>query len=257
MASGSSNNKDIESNQSGPKLVLFDRTTSSDNKNKDEDIWDDRALIKAYNRSIKLIKKKMAKDENKNKNKNKILFESSESSCTGEEEGEYDDDDNATTGTSMENDEEDTFDDDLSGSVAEDDETETETEIEINTQTLTQSQLITEETDETKSDSSKNVDETTATPTNTNIQVHDGLIGTMSELSSYFKRIDWKVGDLCNAIFTNDNRIYPAIITKIFKDDETSCIIKYLYYDNEEIKKLSELMEYIEPKMIDSKKTSK
>ena len=57
-----------------------------------------------------------------------------------------------------------------------------------------------------------------------------------------------KVDDLCMAIFAEDGLIYPAKIVRIFTDKENKekCIVRYLYYLNEEEKYLDELFEYEE-----------
>ena len=57
---------------------------------------------------------------------------------------------------------------------------------------------------------------------------------------------DWKVGDLCSSIFSQDGLLYPAKIIKIFNDknNRAKCLIQYLYYLNEEEKYTDELYEY-------------
>ena len=57
---------------------------------------------------------------------------------------------------------------------------------------------------------------------------------------------DWKVGDLCSSIFSQDGLLYPAKIIKIFNDknNRSKCLIQYLYYLNEEEKYTDEIYEY-------------
>ena len=59
---------------------------------------------------------------------------------------------------------------------------------------------------------------------------------------------NWKILDLCMAVYSEDGLIYPAKIQSIFesKEGNKKCIIQYLHYLNEEEKYLSDLMEYSE-----------
>ena len=59
---------------------------------------------------------------------------------------------------------------------------------------------------------------------------------------------NWKILDLCMAVYSEDGLLYPAKIQSIFesKEGDKKCIIQYLHYLNEEEKYLRELMEYSE-----------
>lgn len=50
----------------------------------------------------------------------------------------------------------------------------------------------------------------------------------------------WKPGDMCRAVYTEDNILYDAEIISVDTENET-CVVCYVGYGNEEEKKLSEL----------------
>jgi survival motor neuron protein len=54
--------------------------------------------------------------------------------------------------------------------------------------------------------------------------------------------VNWKVGDHCVAVYTEDGVSYPAVIIDINNKDNT-CRIRYDIYENEEDKSLDELFE--------------
>lgn len=141
------------------RIVLF----SKENADNIDEIWDDTALIRAYEKSVRKIKKVI-------KSKSKTLYPNEQTDSSVSEKG---------------------------ACLAKDISNE-------------------QETDEVEPESSAS--------------------------------FEWKVGDICSAIYTEDNVLYPATITKIFKDKKQAekCIIKYLYYLNEEEKYLNELYEYEE-----------
>ncbi len=67
---------------------------------------------------------------------------------------------------------------------------------------------------------------------------------------------DWRVLDLCTAVYSEDGLVYPATIQEIYEDDcddngEKKCRIQYVDYLNEEDKYLSELMEYNENEFLE------
>ena len=51
----------------------------------------------------------------------------------------------------------------------------------------------------------------------------------------------WRVGDRCRAIFTEDGEIYEAVILSIDKQKDT-CFVRYVGYGNEEKQYLPNLM---------------
>lgn len=51
---------------------------------------------------------------------------------------------------------------------------------------------------------------------------------------------EWKNGDKCYAIFSEDDLYYPAIITKIYKGDYH---VTFEFYGNEEVKTIDEIEE--------------
>ena len=51
----------------------------------------------------------------------------------------------------------------------------------------------------------------------------------------------WKVGDMCQAVFTEDGEIYRALIKEINKEEST-CLIRFLGYGNEETQELEDLL---------------
>jgi survival motor neuron protein len=140
-------------------IVLFSR----ENEENAEEIWDDTALIRAYEKSVRKIKKAI-------KDKSHILDTSEKS-------------------TNADN---------------------------VKRENVSKENPIEKESN--KSDSESNLE------------------------------FEWKVGDFCTAVYTEDGLSYPATITKIFKDKKkrNKCIIKYLHYLNEEEKYLNELYEYEE-----------
>ena len=75
------------SNKSNEKSILFSRSEPGN----EDDVWDDRALIKAYNKSIRMVKKaidnKLKIDDAENKEKEQENIEDFES-CTEEDEEE-------------------------------------------------------------------------------------------------------------------------------------------------------------------------
>jgi survival motor neuron protein len=142
--------------------VLFNNSDINENQ---EDIWDDRALIRAYDRSVKQVKDKLS---GKNISSAKIIEQyRGDDNDEEEEESEYDEDDQ----------------------------------------------------DEVNSNE-----------------------GDQDELSLKTKQNpkDWKVGDLCMSVYSQDGLVYPANIIKI---DDQNCTVRYLHYLNEEEKSLSELFE--------------
>ena len=56
----------------------------------------------------------------------------------------------------------------------------------------------------------------------------------------YFS-LQWRVGDRCRAVFTEDGEIYDAVILSIDKQKDT-CFVRYVGYGNEEKQYLPNLM---------------
>ncbi|XP_013422056.1 survival motor neuron protein 1-like [Lingula anatina] len=54
-------------------------------------------------------------------------------------------------------------------------------------------------------------------------------------------RKQWKVGDQCRAVFTEDDTIYDAVIVSLSEEVGT-CVVRYLDYNNEETQKLADLL---------------
>lgn len=161
--------------KSNDNLVLFNK----DQKNEDsDDIWDDRALIRAYDRSIQKIKQELKSGslQHKKITADLKLDEEEEDYCLEENE----------------------FDEEKEGYCDEDE----------------------DETDLTQID---------------------------KKVSKKKTSKDWSIGDLCTAIYTEDGLLYPAKIIKIFShngENKKKCIVKFLFYLNEEEKYLDELYEY-------------
>jgi len=166
--------------------LLFSKT-ESDNQ---EDIWDDTALIRAYERSVKQINKKLNIKPN---------FESK--SQVKESQMNMDD---------QEMDEED------------EDEDEEEDEE--------------EEKDEDEDEENLNEGQQYQYASSSNL--------TKREIDA------WKVGDLCMTIFSEDGLLYKAEIVSIVKETK-KCVIRYLYYLNEEEKALDELFELNDKKTVE------
>ena len=159
--------------------VLFSKNDQEDQ----DDVWDDTALIRAYEKSVGLINKK--------------LNEKSKSNLPSSDQKRSDLDQDM-------NDEED--------EVDEDDEVDIDVEEDLE-----------EEYDENETD----------------------YKGSQLEHLNLVKKKDlseWKEGDLCMAVFTEDNLVYRAEIIEIFNETK-KCIVKYLFYANEEEKLLSDLYE--------------
>ena len=53
--------------------------------------------------------------------------------------------------------------------------------------------------------------------------------------------LQWKVGDHCRAVFTEDGEIYEAVILSV-DSSSNSCFIRYLGYGNEEEQYLNDLL---------------
>lgn len=177
--------------------ILFSKTDSE----KQDDVWDDTALIRAYDRSVKLINQKL-NDKNHPPKTNSIneSHPMSRKQEIAEQEEEANDDNN-------ELDEED-----------DDDEDEVDADLDEEQE---------EEYDEAELDLKQH-------PYETNLKKR--------EID------DWKAGDLCNAIYSEDGLLYKAEIITIFSDkDVKKCIVRYLYYLNEEEKFLTDLYEANEP----------
>lgn len=147
-----------------PKEVLFARGSKSGDDESQDDVWDDRSLIRAYDRTVNRLKKEIS---------SKLTPGSSTSHVRREEIVESDDE-------SEEDDEEEDEDYEMPG------------------------------VDLKKPPAGK----------------------------------EFKVGDLCIAIFSEDGLAYPAKIIKII--DKEKCVVQYLHYLNEEEQSISELYEYSE-----------
>lgn len=162
--------------KSNDNFVLFDKDRENEGS---DDIWDDRALIRAYDRSIQKIKNQLKSGNLQDKK------------IAGDLKLDEEDDDNFL--------EEDEFDEEKEGYCDEDE----------------------DEADLTQ----------------------------FNKKFSKKKSKEWSIGDLCMAIYTEDGLLYPAKIKNIFSDSDVNrkkCVIKFLYYLNEEEKYLDELYEYKE-----------
>ncbi|RNA21456.1 survival motor neuron isoform X3, partial [Brachionus plicatilis] len=173
--------------KSNNNVVLFNINDKS------EDVWDDRALIRAYDQSISRIKQELVK---KMECPEKKLASDDLDLDEEEEEDEFE--------------EENEYDQENEGYYDEDEENEVDL-IKFN-----------------EKDLKKNLK-------------------------------NWSIGDLCMAIFNEDGLLYPAEIIKIINNGDVSkekCVVKFLYYLNEEEKYLDELYEYIgtNDKKIESEK---
>ncbi|CAF0871602.1 unnamed protein product [Brachionus calyciflorus] len=163
--------------------VLFSRKNPNENS---EDVWDDRALIRAYEKSIRKIKQEISKktvDNQEEKIPNDLDLDEED-----DDEEEYE--------------EENEFEEENEGYYDEDEEEE-------------QGSINAEVNDLKKRDPN-----------------------------------DWKLEDLCMAIYSKDGLLYPANIIRIFQDENNrkKCIVKYLYYMNEEEKFIDEIYEFIPKK---------
>jgi survival motor neuron protein len=66
-------------------------------------------------------------------------------------------------------------------------------------------------------------------------------------LKSAASKNEWKINDLCRAVYSEDGLVYPARIISIDNNQATErfkCKIQYLYYLNEEEKFLDEIEDY-------------
>lgn len=154
----------------------------------DEDVWDDTALIKAYEKSVGLINKQLD-EKGKTQTTSAVATSDQKRNALDEEMDEEEDVD-----------EEDEVD-------AEDDED------------------LEEEYDESETN-------------------YKGYKLENLNLIKKKNLNEWKVGDLCIAVYSEDNLAYRAEITKIFEENQAKkCVVKYLFYSNEEEKFLNELYE--------------
>lgn len=53
----------------------------------------------------------------------------------------------------------------------------------------------------------------------------------------------WHVGDLCQAVFSEDGLIYNAEIIEMF-DHNNTCVVRYMDYGNEEEQYLTDLLPF-------------
>ena len=162
-------------NDDSTSKVLFSRNWSENQ----EDVWDDRSLIRAYDRTVNKIKKAINTKLNLGENTSKSPSQAKSSKTATSQRNEA---------TLYEDEDEDDY--------------ETEEDSEIN------------------EEAPKVLNPSQAT-----------------KASRAFA-----VGDLCMAIFSEDGLVYPAKLVKILPSEK--CIVKYLYYMNEEEKRLEELFEY-------------
>lgn len=170
--------------QSTDNVTLFKKTEKKENS---DDIWDDRALIRAYDRSIRKIKNELAQKFESARD----TRESADLDIDEEEDDEFF--------------EENEFNQENEGYYDEDEEDEVES-LKLNEKELR------------KKDSN-----------------------------------DWSIGDLCMAMYSEDGLLYPAKVIKIIGYDDKirkKCLVKFLYYLNEEEKYLDELFELIGKKDI-------
>jgi survival motor neuron protein len=180
-------------------VVLFSRNNNTGSgggggASGQDDVWDDRSLIRAYDRTVNKIKKQLSE---------RLGAKSSGETKTAQARKAKEE---STTATENEEDDEDDY--------------ESEEEEEEDTETNA--------SDENNEESPPKVFDT-------------------SEFKKTQSNKAFNVGDLCMTIFSDDGLVYPAKVARIFFDEakkKQKCIVKYLYYLNEEEKFMDELFDY-------------
>ena len=67
------------------------------------------------------------------------------------------------------------------------------------------------------------------------------LTHSSCQCSDFQMQLQWKAEDHCRAVFTEDGRLYEAVICSIDNSAGT-CVVRYLGYGNEEEQALTDLL---------------